>query len=193
MPVVNQVSANKNMNNLKFTNESRIRESTQADFSSMQKTGVKHSSHYSAIGLPTNQRQANNSIFSFSGSDYINPNGRNGDFPYQSSGSLKPSSQAALRPIENEYSHFSQAVEYKKSRETLKQTKSRTDPAKKALKQNKENGAFAYTPKTDNFRRNNEKKNIVTTHPPNQLTGNYQNQATLYVPPVKTQLASVNH
>jgi hypothetical protein len=42
MPIVNHVTAIKNMNNSKLTNESRIRESTQADYSSMQRAGVKN-------------------------------------------------------------------------------------------------------------------------------------------------------
>ena len=88
MPVVNQVAPNRNMNNSKLTNESRIKETTQADFSSMQRAGVRNTSHYSAIGL-ANQPAANNSIFSFSGSEHNKTNSaKPGDFPYLSTGSM---------------------------------------------------------------------------------------------------------
>lgn len=53
MPVANYISANKNMNNSKITNESHLRDSTKADFSSMQRAGAKlsYNQNYSSSGI----------------------------------------------------------------------------------------------------------------------------------------------
>ena len=72
---------------------------------------------------PFNQRPANHSIFSFSGSEHLKP-GKTGDFPYHSTGYMMTQEKFAYRSIENEqYSHFSKAVESIKSQEELKKIK----------------------------------------------------------------------
>lgn len=109
MPVANHISSNKNLNNSKITNDSHIRDSTKADFSSMQRFGTKQSynQNYSAVG---NNRLGSHSIFSSMGSDALHQTKqRPVDFPYQSSSNLvtMPGEKVVFRSIENEYDNFS--------------------------------------------------------------------------------------
>lgn len=80
---------------------------------------MRNTSNYSAMG-PVYPR-ANNSIFSFSGSEQNRASGpKTGDFPYQASGSMAPAQDKALRSIDNDYSHISQALDSIKPRESTK-------------------------------------------------------------------------